>query len=220
MRLAVFSDIHAHGDALDAVLRAAVAARVDALWCLGDMIGTGPDAVHVVERVRSFCALALMGNHDYDVAAREGLSSEALEWMRRRRPAARREGVQCWHGSPRHPVREYVTAANAPACLAVQREPLGLVGHTHAPAAFLEGARKPVPVVIDEPLSFAAGKWLLNPGAVGAPLPPRGDWWDSLDADPTARWLELDLDQRTATWREAPFDPAPCRARSRLRDAG
>jgi predicted phosphodiesterase len=215
VRLAVFSDIHAHADALDAVLHAAVAARVDALWCLGDMIGTGPDAAHVVERVRSFCALALLGNHDYDAAARLALSPEDLEWMGRRRPAARREGVQCWHGSPRQPVREYVTAANAAACLSVQREPLGLVGHTHAPAAFLEGARRPVPIVADEPLSLATGKWLLNPGAVGAPLPPRGEWWDSLDADPHADWLELDLGERTATWHRTPFDPAPCRARAR-----
>jgi predicted phosphodiesterase len=195
VRLAVFSDIHAHADALDAVLHAAVAARVDALWCLGDMLGTGPDAAHVVGRVRSFCALALLGNHDYDVAARAALSPDDLEWMRRRRPAARREGVQCWHGSPRQPVREYVTAANAAACLAVQREPLGLVGHTHAPAAFREGARKPV--------------------AIGAPLPPRGEWWDSLDADPHADWLELDLGERTATWHRTPFDPGPCRARAR-----
>jgi predicted phosphodiesterase len=214
VRVAVFSDIHAHADALDAVLRAAVAARVDQLWCLGDMLGTGPDGPFVVERVRSFCTVALLGNHDYDAAAREGLSPADLEWLARRRPAARREGVQCWHGSPRHPVREYVTAANAAECLLVQRDRLGLVGHTHAAAAFRAGDRRPVQIVFGKPLDLSAGKWLLNPGAVGAPVPPRGAWWDDLDADPFAAWLELDLAARVATWRRERFDPAPCRARA------
>jgi Calcineurin-like phosphoesterase superfamily domain len=178
------------------------------------MLGTGPDGPFVVERVRSFCTVALLGNHDYDAASRAGLSPADLGWMAWRRPAARREGVQCWHGSPRHPVREYVTAQNAAACLEAQRSSIGLVGHTHAAAAFRAGERRPVPIAVGEPLSLAEGKWLLNPGAVGAPVPPRGAWWDDLDADPFADWLELDLGARLATWWRAPFDPAPCRARA------
>ena len=52
------------------------------------------------------------------------------------------------------------------------------------------------------PLDIAAGKWLLNPGAVGAPVPSRLGWWDALDAQAAegAFWLLLDLDARTATW--------------------
>ena len=101
--------------------------------------------------------------------------------------------MQCWHGGPRNPVREYVTPATAAACLEVQRESLGLVGHTHTAAAFAAGVRRPVPIVVGEPLALADGKWILNPGAVGAPVPPRGEWWAGLDADPFAWWLELDL---------------------------
>ena len=217
MRVAVFSDIHAHAEALDAVLRAVLAARVDQLWCLGDMLGNGPDGAYVVERVRAFCTVALLGNHDYIEEARAGLSAEDLAWMKRRRPAARREGVQCWHGGPRNPVREYVTPATAAACLEVQRESLGLVGHTHTAAAFRAGVRRPVPFVVGEPLSVAEGKWLLNPGAVGAPVPPRGEWWAGLDADPFAWWLELDLLARTATWWRAEYDPVPARERAAAR---
>src|SRR5215218_4267735 len=114
MRLAVFGDAHAHAEALDAVIGAAHHARVDALWSLGDMIGGGPDPVHVVRATRAHCAVTLLGNHDYaatgsvepsrlgDAArslelAREALTEDELSWMRGRRPAARREGVQCWH---------------------------------------------------------------------------------------------------------------------------
>jgi predicted phosphodiesterase len=236
MLVAVFGDAHAHGDALDAVIAAADAAGADELWSLGDMVGRGPDPEHVVARTRERCRVALMGNHDYGATgsadplrfgapgspavrslelAAERLPAEAIEWMRSRRPAARRHDVQCWHGGPRNPVHEYVGPSNAAACLAVQRAEFGLVGHTHAAAAWREGIRRAVRLEPDVPLDLASGKWLLNPGAVGAPVPPiRLGWWNALDAQAAAYWLLLDLDARTATWRRAPYDPAPARARA------
>jgi predicted phosphodiesterase len=197
VRVGVFADVHANADALDAVFRAAVHADVDELWSLGDMLGTGPDGARVVALVRSYCRVALIGNHDRTelaAGALDGFDDEAA-WLRSRKPAARRAGVNCWHGSPRHPVHEYVTAVNAGDCLARQRGPLGLVGHTHEPAAWrarTDGGADRVPIAVDEPRDLSAGKWLLNPGAVAA-----GAWW-----------LELDLDVLVATWRQAPFDPA------------
>ena len=69
----------------------------------------------------------------------------------------------------------------------------------------------------DVPLDISTGKWLLNPGAVGAPEPPRLGWWDALDAQAAdgAFWLLLDLARHTATWQRAPYDPGPARARAR-----
>ena len=68
------------------------------------------------------------------------------------------------------------------------------------------------------PLELADGRWLLNPGAVGAPEPARLGWWDALDqqAADGAYWLLLDLERRTATWHRAPYDPAPARLRARM----
>ena len=238
MLVAVFADAHAHGDALDAVLAAAEASGAEQLWSLGDMIGRGPDPERVVALTRERCAVALMGNHDYGATgsadplrfgapgspavrsielAAERLGDDQLAWMRSRRPAARRDDVQCWHGGPRNPVHEYVGPSNAAACLAVQRAELGLVGHTHAAAAWEHTPRgaRAVAIVPDEPLDLAGGKWLLNPGAVGAPAPTRLGWWSGLDAQAAAFWLELDLGARTATWRRAAFDPAPARERAR-----
>lgn len=233
MRIAVFGDAHAHAEALDAVLAAADRAGVDALWSLGDMIGGGPDPAHVVRATRERCAVALVGNHDYAATgsvepsrlgdatrslelAGEQLTEDDVTWMRSRRPAARREGVQCWHGGPRNPVWEFVTPSNAAACLRAQRADLGLVAHTHVAAAFTPGRRR-VRIAVDEPLDLGDGKWLLNPGAVGAPVPPRTGWFAALDAEAAdgAFWLELDLGERTATWRRAPYDPRPARERAR-----
>jgi predicted phosphodiesterase len=240
MLVAVLGDAHAHAEALDAVIGAAEGCAVQELWSLGDMIGMGPDPERVVARTRERCTVALLGNHDYAATgsvdprrfggpaspavrsielARERLTGEDVEWMRSRRPAARRHGVQSWHASPRNPVHEYVGPSNAGACLDVQRADLGLVGHTHAPAAWRQtpgGARR-TRIRPGDPLDLAAGKWLLNPGAVGAPTPPRAGWWDGLDREAAdgAFWLLLDLDQRTATWRRAPYDPTPARRRAR-----
>jgi predicted phosphodiesterase len=241
MLVAVFGDAHAHAEALEAVLGAADAAGAEQLWSLGDMVGGGPDPERVVALTRERCAVAILGNHDYGATgsvdperlgepgtagprsielARERLSEDDIGWLRSRRPAARRDGVQCWHGSPRNPVWEFVGPSNAGACLERQRAPLGIVGHTHAAAAWRArpGARaERIDVRVGEPLEIGEGKWLLNPGAVGAPVPPRLGWWDGLDAEAGdgAFWLLLDLARHTATWQRAPFDPAPARARAR-----
>jgi hypothetical protein len=238
--VAVFGDAHAHAEAFDAVIGAAEASGADERWSLGDMIGRGPDPEHVVTRTRERCAVALMGNHDYGATgsaeparfgdpgspavrsielAAERLSDADVAWMRSRKPAARRGDVQCWHGGPRNAVHEYVGPSNAADCLAVQRAGLGLVAHTHVAAAWRPTSRgaEGVRIQVDTPLDLGDGKWLLNPGAVGAPAPSRAGWWDGLDQQAAvgAFWLELDLERRIATWRRAPYDPGPARLRAR-----
>ena len=77
--------------------------------------------------------------------------------MRSRRPAARRDGVQCWHGGPRNAVHEYVGKSNAAACLAIQRAPLGLVAHTHVAAAWRQTPRGAAStrIRVGEPIDLA-----------------------------------------------------------------
>jgi predicted phosphodiesterase len=235
----VFGDAHAHAEALDAVIGAAAECGVQELWSLGDMVGRGPDPEHVVARTRERCVVTLLGNHDYGATgsadptrfgapgspavrsielARERVSGAEVDWMRSRKPAARRGEVQCWHGGPRNAVHEYVGASNAAACLSVQRAELGLVGHTHVAAAWRQTPRgaSAAKIRVGVPLDLTGGKWLLNPGAVGAPAPSRYRWWDALDdqAADGGFWLLLDLGQRTATWHRAPYDPAPARLRA------
>ena len=133
-----------------------------------------------------------------DIAAREG---EPLGEPSQRREPAGRVVAQMWHGGPHNAVHEFVGPRNAAACLERQRAPLGLVGHTHVPAAFHDGTRR-VRITFGEPLDIGTGKWLLNPGAV---FMPTG----------VAHWLLLDLGAHTATWMTTPFDPAPAAERAR-----
>ena len=63
MRYLIISDIHANLAALDAVL--ADAGSFDKVWHLGDLVGYGPDANEVIERLRPLPHFSLAGNHDW-----------------------------------------------------------------------------------------------------------------------------------------------------------
>lgn len=136
--IAVISDIHSNREALDAVLGSIDGtAGVDRVYCLGDVIGYGPEPEYCIDRVRERCQVCLLGNHDEALFAGahdfNPYARGALEFTARRlrpgllasqakrarwaylksRPTSFREGPYLWvHASPRDPVREYVLATD------------------------------------------------------------------------------------------------------------
>lgn len=65
MRVAVFSDVHGNAVALQAVIRSARDAGVDAFWVVGDLVANGPQPVEALELLRSLPNLmAVRGNTD------------------------------------------------------------------------------------------------------------------------------------------------------------
>src|SRR3954469_20237765 len=103
MLVAVLGDSHAHAEAFDAVIGAVQARGVHEIWSLGDMVGGGPDPEHVVRHTREKCTVAMLGNHDYGATG-------STDPARFGEPGSLAVRVQCWHGSPRNPVHEYVGA--------------------------------------------------------------------------------------------------------------
>jgi len=67
MRVAVISDIHANYHAFEAVLAAIAAEGPDEIWCLGDVVGYGPEPNRCCELVADRATLCLAGNHDLAV---------------------------------------------------------------------------------------------------------------------------------------------------------
>jgi predicted phosphodiesterase len=63
MRYLILSDIHANLAAFDAVL--ADVGHFDKIWCLGDMVGYGPQPNECIERLREFPHICIAGNHDW-----------------------------------------------------------------------------------------------------------------------------------------------------------
>jgi putative phosphoesterase len=64
MRIAIISDIHGNVQALDAVLHDIQRRGLDAVYCLGDLVGYAPFPNEVIERVRATSIPTIMGNYD------------------------------------------------------------------------------------------------------------------------------------------------------------
>lgn len=69
--VAVFSDVHANLEALDAVMADARGCRVENFLCLGDVVGYGPDPVACLELIMGLGCPVLLGNHDQAVGQPE-----------------------------------------------------------------------------------------------------------------------------------------------------
>lgn len=131
--IAFISDIHANLPALEAVFADIDSVGgVEAIYCLGDVVGYGPQPVECIDLVASRCKTILMGNHEhallYGAFGFHAAAKRAIDWTRdvigRVQPMARRRAIQdllqnlpirhelgkalLVHGSPRDPVMEYV----------------------------------------------------------------------------------------------------------------
>ncbi len=71
-RIALYSDIHANLPALEAVLADIEASGIEERYCLGDLVGYGPDPSAVIARVRATGDPVLRGNYDDGVGKRAG----------------------------------------------------------------------------------------------------------------------------------------------------
>lgn len=75
MRLAVLSDIHSNLEALERALEAIEDTEVDAIYCLGDIVGYNANPARCVDLVREHCAAVVRGNHDAAVAANDAVEA-------------------------------------------------------------------------------------------------------------------------------------------------
>jgi predicted phosphodiesterase len=216
MRVAVISDIHANYHALEAVLAEVSAEQTDEVWCLGDVVGYGPEPNRCCSLVAQHATLCLAGNHDLavlgvlsaadfngDAAAavrwtQSVLADDARSFLAPLIPAATRNGVALFHGSPVDPVWDYVLSEEgARASMEAVSEPLVMVGHSHVALriSYEDGALAGGLAHGGDEIDLTTPRWLLNPGSVGQ---PRG-------GDPRAAWLTIDFDAGRARFRRTVY---------------
>ncbi len=65
--LAIISDIHGNLEALQAVLADIDAQGATDVFCLGDVVGYGPDPRDCLDLVMKRCRVTVLGNHDHAV---------------------------------------------------------------------------------------------------------------------------------------------------------
>lgn len=84
-RIAIVSDIHGNMTAWEAVLKDIRSRGLKRIFCLGDLVGKGPDPVQVVDLVRETCEQVIRGNWDELVAVNsdnENLLGKQSGWVR------------------------------------------------------------------------------------------------------------------------------------------
>ncbi|MCL2140110.1 MAG: metallophosphatase family protein [Dehalococcoidia bacterium] len=191
MRYAILADIHANATALSAVLEDVdYRGGVDELWCLGDIVGFGPDPHDCIEILRKFNCVCVSGNHDFSALEQNKLSSydsdsamvlswtasqltaEDTQFLSQAKIKTEKDNFTLVHGSPRQPLWEYVLS------ISIAREnfpyfttPYCIVGHTHVPIAYKKEGSTISSVLLSENIGLILGDvpMILNPGSVGQP---------------------------------------------------
>jgi diadenosine tetraphosphatase ApaH/serine/threonine PP2A family protein phosphatase len=212
MRYAIVADIHSNLIAFNAVLDdAGRRGVVDGIWCLGDLVGYGPDPNECIELLRGTDHICVVGNHDLgaigkaDINAFNPDAAAACNWTAGQlNPSSiayleglphslAEESFTLVHGSPREPIWEYLMSTSvAKENFAYFKTQFCLVGHTHAPITFSYGeggscsARS---LVENIRLFLGENRLIINPGAVGQPR----------DGDPRASYALYDSEMGTVT---------------------
>ena len=191
MRILVISDIHANYTALEAVLDDA--GNVDETWCLGDLVGYGPDPNAVLEQIREIPNLTcILGNHDVAVIGKmpfetfngdarrslerheKVLTADNMEFLRTLSVNTKVRGkATIAHGSPRDPLWEYIlNSLSARLNFDHFETPWCFVGHSHIQCMFeLNQENDRVTLEPTRPGNKISlhPKLILNPGPVGQP---------------------------------------------------
>ena len=217
MKRAVISDIHGNLEALQSVLAHIADQKVDEIFCLGDIIGYGPNPCECLDLVIEKTAACLLGNHDqgamFDPEGFNSGAERAIFWTRDQLESANGSREQIdrrwdflgtlprihrddpWlfvHGSPRNPVNEYVFPEDIYNQKKMEKL-FGLItkgcfqGHTHVPGVFLESLEFITPEQTDYVFTPKDEKFMINVGSVGQPR----------DGDPRSCYIILEDHQVT-----------------------
>ena len=224
MKLAIFSDVHANLEALQAVLQEISATTVDRIVCLGDVVGYNTNPNECVALLRKFDSLCVAGNHDRSVSGQittEGFSvtaARAVAWTRRRirvdtidflarlpLQASIQNHLVAVHGAL-HPDTgcEMVRLDNDEhrrlSFKALAAHPSGAricaFGHTHHLGIFELRDGLVRAHTDDEVVLCSDAYYLMNPGTIGQPR----------TADRRATYLVLDTVRQVVTVRRVEYD--------------
>jgi len=223
VRIAIIADVHSNLEALETVLRHAEAENaLGQVWCLGDIVGYGPDPVACLALLRRFDLRCVPGNHDHaaigllptddfnrDAAAAAHwtagqLSPEERHYLENLPHVVQEGDFTLVHGTLRWPIWEYLDSPDAAlAHLQRQQTPFGLVGHTHVPMLVVEDERTKEGCQMHyledgTTVDLADKRLVINPGGVGQPR----------DGDCRASYAVCDADARTVTLHRLEYDIA------------
>ncbi len=220
MRYAIIGDIHSNLAAFEAVLQDVEnRGGFDRIWCLGDVVGYGPDPHECIELLCQYDHICVAGNHDWaaigkmdtsdfnPVAARacnwtaQQLAPEDIDYLQNLPLDFCQDDFTLVHGSPREPIWEYLLGSEvAQDNFAYFETSYCLVGHSHVPLIFQLCEGVAIYRVFPEESGLALGenRLIINPGGVGQPR----------DGDPRASYVVYDTANQTVYHYRVEYDIA------------
>jgi len=213
VKRALISDIHSNLESLEAVLADIRQQGITETYCLGDLVGYGPNPREVIDAIMK-CRVCLLGNHDqgalFDPEGFNSGAERAIFWTRKqlenaggsmaernRRwdflgelPRNHQEGNLLFvHGSARNPLNEYVFPEDIYNKRKLEKifaliQGHAFQGHTHVPGVFTETCNFFSPDEISFTYRLGEEKTMINVGSVGQPR----------DGDPRACYVVLEED--------------------------
>jgi predicted phosphodiesterase len=225
LKRAIVSDIHSNLEALSAVQADIESQGISEVYCLGDIVGYGPNPCECIDLAIQFNATVL-GNHDQGALFDpEGFSTgaeRAIFWTREQleSPSGNHDqnlvrwdflcelprsvcedGFMYVHGSPRNPLNEYVFPEDIHNPRKLEKvfgiiEQYCFQGHTHVPGVLTEDCRFLRPDEIGEVFQLGNQKAMINVGSVGQPR----------DGDRRSSYVVLEDDTIQVRRVEYPFE--------------
>ena len=199
VKTALISDIHGNIEALQTVLADIKQQEISRIFCLGDIVGYGPNPRECLDTVLQNCDVTILGNHDeatlFDPDGFNPVALQAVYWTRDQLEQSGGDASQSnkrWdflgelprqhtednllfvHGSDREPTNEYVFPEDV-----YKRPKLEAIfsrvthfcfqGHTHIPGVFTYDFDFISPDECDYEFQLGTEKTLVNVGSVGQP---------------------------------------------------
>jgi predicted phosphodiesterase len=194
----LISDIHGNLEALQAVLADIRSKGITEIYCLGDVVGYGPNPAECIDLVMDL-QLCLLGNHDqaalFDPEGFNAAAERSIFWTRSvlekgvgpkaekrwdflgelsRRHRDEASKMMFVHGSARNPLNEYVFPDDIYNQVKMEKifaliEKTCFQGHTHIPGVFTDTLEFLAPEEIGFRYKLGPGKAMINVGSVGQP---------------------------------------------------
>lgn len=189
MKIALVSDIHANPEALNVVLDDIKKQEITSIFCLGDIIGYGPQPQACLEKIRETAAVVIMGNHEESIVSESAQDSNMNEFAAEARRITKQMlskrdlefiislplvydsdefDMTLAHGSTESSWDYIYSIQEAHIALVNSNKRTLCVGHTHKPFVFSrEGGFLPLP---DGQITLMANtRYVINAGSVGQP---------------------------------------------------
>jgi len=224
MRIALLSDVHGNLEALESVLQRIREIKPDAIICLGDVVGYGPNPNETARLCSEVSNISVLGNHDYAIVRLWNNPKEKRKILDRFNPISRkaiqwtldavneetvnllaRTGLEVvWkdlhivHASPGFPLDWiYIfTVDEAQMFIPYVKGWAAVVGHTHVPAIFTRTIRGIMHIKPQPQEEYVLSMDDIHILNPGGVGQPR-------DGDPRASFgiLDIDASRREATFR-------------------